>query len=754
MSSDPCPTDEALTRVLTSGEADASDLALQRHLDRCEVCQQRLEQIADVPRANDEGLRNALTEGDISSQQLVEVIDRIAHRDTESDWNGAPSYDDLEPWITPSSSDGSETLDGHTLLECIGRGGMGIVFRACRSAHGSIVALKTMLPELARDNRARERFTREARAIASVRHSNVVALYAVSEVEGLPYLLMEHVEGVSLDDRLRGAAPMAADEIVRIGAAVASGIEACHAEGVIHRDIKPSNVLLGDEDDTVKITDFGLAMVASTPKLTFHGYLPGTPDYVAPERLVIDGEADRRSDLFSLGCLLYKMATGHEPFGGDTPLITLHRIATHDPPPVRVKNPSIPAGLAETIAWLMEKRPEDRPASAEVAREALLGNSTRSLRWWRWPRAAAALVLLTPAILFLSASSDWRKSFAEQSDASTSEPTGLAQGADTPPGSQTRILVTEAAELEAAVESIGDGGRIVIDTDATLDVAPLFIDAKSVTLAAAEGRDPTLQLDVPEEGVAPEFLLRAHRCRLTLEGLSFQDRWEAEDHVKRHADNYPAIEKYSLLSLVDAELEVQDCRFETRTHGSCISLESINQALMRSAKMFAVEGTAVALHAADDNELQLTDCVVVGNAALVAELDGEADLVLQNSTLLANIAVLEVQPRRGQLTARVSDCLIQSAQALVVSSLESPSRNAFADILAWYGDSNHILGHSVAFKEGEFEPKWGQEVGDWAVEDRNGTYERMLFTVPHREVVERLVDGQSVSELVLDRPDR
>ncbi|MEM8943648.1 MAG: serine/threonine-protein kinase [Planctomycetota bacterium] len=749
MTTNVCPSDEALIRVFTTGDSDADQTEIQRHLDQCRKCQRRLEQLAEVPKAGDDLLRQALDPEVLRSDTLFDTIERISNYDTASSATNTLKYDDVRPWIRLSGDGPSETLDGYTLLECIGRGGMGVVFRARKPTDERDYALKTMQPELASDTKARERFMREARAIASVRHCNVVALHEVSEIDGLPYLLMEHVEGVSLDDRLRSGVPMNADEIVRIGAAVALGIEACHSEDVIHRDIKPSNVLLGTKDDTVKITDFGLAMIASTPKLTFHGYLPGTPDYVAPERLVIGAEADKRSDLFSLGCLLYRMATGEEAFGGDTPLITLHRIATQDPEPIRIKNPSIPEPLAETISWLMEKQPEDRPASAKDAKEALLGKATRQPRRRQQPRMVAALVLALIAGSALFATSIRQQSSAVQSVQRISS----TADTDGQPGAQTSIAVSTSDDLETAVDSIEDGGRIVIDTDATLSVSPLYIDGKSVTLAAAEGRHPTIQLKVPEDGSPPEFLLRAYYGTLKLEGLTFQDRWEAAEHVRRLAGNYSAIEDYSLLSLIDADLEVQDCRFETGTHGACVALEPVNLAVFRSTRILAPQGTAINLHAIDNDELQLNECVIVGNAGVVTDLEGEATLALQSSTVLANIAVLELEPRRGQLTARISNCLVQSSQALILCSIENPSLDAFRQKLAWYGDGNRIRGHEVILSDGEFEPQWGQEVAKWAMEDREATYRRSVFNRPQREVIQQLIDGQSIENMVLTASD-
>ncbi|MEO0963801.1 MAG: serine/threonine-protein kinase [Planctomycetota bacterium] len=686
-----------------------------------------------------ETLREALAVEAPSSSQLIDTIARLSSRAMASGGGATPRYDDLEPWIESPDDNGRSTLGGYELLECIGRGGMGVVFRAQDRTADRVVALKVMLPELARDDRARDRFLREARAIATVRHPNVVALYDVSEVDGLPYLVMEYVGGGSLQDRMRDGEPMVAAEIVRIGAAVAAALTACHEHGVVHRDIKPSNVLLGetgDGDEAIRVSDFGLAAVASTPTLTHHGFLSGTPDYVAPERLSIGAAPDERSDLFSLGCLLYTMASGREPFGGDTPLITLHRIATDNPAPLRVENPAIPAHLEKAIASLMAKRPEDRPASASVARALLLENAQVGRSAWRQPGAWVGGLLLVTVVLAVVLYAVLR----------SPAPSGV--------GPPTAIVVTTADELLDAVASVQDDGWIVLDTDATLVVPPLYIAWKSVTIAAADGRRPTIQLEVTDEGPAPEYLLRLYYGTLNLSGLRLQDDWRPSEHLPRVGSNRKAAEQFALLSLIDADLFVERCRFETRTIGAGVKLDPGNEAVLRDTQVFAPEGTAISWHAIDNDGLLLGNCVIVGNVGLLTALEGDAEIRWQGSTVLANVAALELNPVRGRLTAWVSDCVIQSMEALVVASIDPPSLDEFKRTLAWHGEGNRIRGREVRLSDGEYAPSWAQELTGWAIGDADSVYRQQLFSVPHAEAVNRLMSGEPVEDLALDRVGR
>ena len=192
---------------------------------------------------------------------------------------------------------------------------------------------------------ARERFLREARAAAAINHPNVVTIYAVEEVSGLLLLVMEFVDGVSLQDRLRRQIPFSLPEVVRIGAQVAAGLAAAHACGLVHRDIKPANILLARPADQVKIADFGLARATDDAGVTLPGVIVGTPAYMAPEQAL--GHAmDHRADLFSFGSVLYTLCTGRPPYSGSTTLAVVRQVADGSPASLPASTPSIPPWLA------------------------------------------------------------------------------------------------------------------------------------------------------------------------------------------------------------------------------------------------------------------------------------------------------------------------------------------------------------------------------------------------------------------------
>ena len=263
------------------------------------------------------------------------------------------------------------TIGPYEVLDVIGRGGMGIVLRAIDPKLNRVVAVKVLLPELAVNPNARRRFLREAQAAAAISHPHVVTIHAVDDTHAdangkpvPPYLVMECVVGQSLQQKLDRVGSLRLTEILRISRQIGEGLAAAHKQGLIHRDIKPANILLENGVERVKITDFGLARAIDDITVTRTGEVSGTPQYMSPEQAC--GErVDQRSDLFSLGCLLYAMCTGHSPFRGDTIAHVIKRVTQDVPRPITEQNPEIPAWLVQIIDCLLQKSPEHRFQSAD-----------------------------------------------------------------------------------------------------------------------------------------------------------------------------------------------------------------------------------------------------------------------------------------------------------------------------------------------------------------------------------------------------
>ncbi|MEU1179886.1 serine/threonine-protein kinase [Streptomyces sp. NPDC005820] len=262
----------------------------------------------------------------------------------------------------------------YELVEAVGRGGMGEVWRATDRELGRTVAVKVLPPDLTRHEEFRVRFRREARTVASLNHRNVAVLHDVGEDttdgETTPFLVMEFIEGRTLTDAL-AEGPFTVERALAIGRDIADALAHSHGQGLIHRDIKPSNVMLTSGGDN-KVLDFGIAKVVAetTTRLTATGMTVGTPAYLSPEQLT-GRSVDGRSDQYSTGCLLYELLTGRPPFIGDSPFAVMHQHISQEPVAASRLRPQIPAAVDGLVLRALAKDREERFGSATELREAL-----------------------------------------------------------------------------------------------------------------------------------------------------------------------------------------------------------------------------------------------------------------------------------------------------------------------------------------------------------------------------------------------
>lgn len=269
------------------------------------------------------------------------------------------------PFLRPAQESGDlGRLGPYRILSVLGEGGMGVVFRAEEMRLNRQVALKVIKPELAGEPEALQRFLREAQAAASLNHDHVVPIYQVGEDGETMYLAMPLLVGESLADRLAREGLLPVTDVLRIGREIAAALAAAHQHGLIHRDIKPGNIWLESPGGRVRLLDFGLARPSHhLQHLTGSGIVAGTPGYMAPEQ--VRGRPEPRSDLFSLGCLMYRMTTGEPPFGGNDTLEVLSSLANETPRPPREIRAEIPAALSRLIEKLLAKEAHHRPQTAD-----------------------------------------------------------------------------------------------------------------------------------------------------------------------------------------------------------------------------------------------------------------------------------------------------------------------------------------------------------------------------------------------------
>jgi serine/threonine-protein kinase len=264
-------------------------------------------------------------------------------------------------------SRGVKRIGRYEIVERVGQGGMGVLYRARDPVLDREVAIKTMLVDFAAESGARERFEREAKAIAKLQHHNIVTIHELGEVDGAPYIVMEFLAGHDLDARLGLEPSLSLAQKLDIATQLLAGLAYAHGRGIVHRDIKPSNVRVLP-DGTVKIVDFGIAKFARSGS-SHPGQAVGSPAYMAPEQLrgdVVDG----RADLFSVGVLLYELLAGRRPFIGESPTTFIYGILNEHPTPLVEAVPGVPRQLGEIVARALEKDADRRYASAnEMADE-------------------------------------------------------------------------------------------------------------------------------------------------------------------------------------------------------------------------------------------------------------------------------------------------------------------------------------------------------------------------------------------------
>lgn len=361
-----CPGLEAL-RALAIGQLDETRVSeVQAHLTVCPTCSETSRALEEWAGGEETG---AFEDAEVDGENTLGGGSATVLADSDDMLSvGELDLSFLAPTVCYRSIG---RIGLYEVVSLLGRGGMGLVFKGLDQSLGRPVAVKVLAPRLASSSRARRRFLREARAAAAINHPSVVTIHGVGVHRGLPFLVMEYIAGRSLRQRIKKDPHLRLVEVLRIVSQVLDGLTAAHEHGVIHRDINPANIMLEGELERVKITDFGLARVAAgVSGLTSVDQVIGTPAFMAPEQ-VMGEPVDARSDLFSLGCVIYAMVTGQSPFKGGHPLDIVRRVREWDPPPLSEVAPECPSELSALVGRLMAKAPSDRFSSASEVANAL-----------------------------------------------------------------------------------------------------------------------------------------------------------------------------------------------------------------------------------------------------------------------------------------------------------------------------------------------------------------------------------------------
>lgn len=393
-----CPNRETL-QLLLDGKVTGEDwVTLSDHLETCPACRELLDRLSADPVSC--RWRRWHNQTDPPDDTTARLLRRLVEEALPSG-DAVTPHSEGTPFVRLSSPPGYEVLDE------IGRGGVGVVYRARQLALGRTVALKVLLAGQYANDEERARFRSEAEAAARLQHANIVQIFDIGEHEGRPFLALEFIEGPNLSAQSHRAPwmPHAAAQLVEV---LARAVHYAHHKGVVHRDLKPANVLL--DANVPKITDFGLAKLLDRPGQTETGRILGTPSYMAPEQA--RGQAQvvgPSADVYALGAILYELLTGRPPFQGVTPVDTIVHVLHEDLVPPRRLQPKIPRDLETVCLKCLHKEPGRRFATAadlaDDLRRFLEGRAVRARRLsplvqgWRWCRRNPAVAVLAGALL-------------------------------------------------------------------------------------------------------------------------------------------------------------------------------------------------------------------------------------------------------------------------------------------------------------------------------------------------------------------
>ncbi|GAB4439353.1 MAG: hypothetical protein Kow0031_21230 [Anaerolineae bacterium] len=377
--------------------------------------------------------------------------------------------------INAATSLSGKTIGKYQLHESLGSGGMASVYRASQMPLGRTVAVKVLHPHLTQQESFRSRFLREAKAVASLRHPHIVQMYDYDFQDGVCYMALEFLDGGSLEEQLaalatqsRGPVPLPPQEALPIIRQMAGALDFAHKQRVIHRDIKPANMMRTSDGRTV-LTDFGIATVLHETRLTVDGGTSGTPSYMSPEQ-ALGERGDERSDIYSLGAVLYELVTGRLPFEADTlyGLIMMH--VNEPPPPASQVNPDVPPVVEQIIQKAMAKNPDDRYQTAADLEAVEAGRAVEIVlpqagsnragpqasarkAVWMWGVAAAALVLALGVVAMLFSGDSSRRQTGAQTATAQAEALAEAQVAmeSTAEAAQAAMQATSATATAQAV---------------------------------------------------------------------------------------------------------------------------------------------------------------------------------------------------------------------------------------------------------------------------------------------------------------
>lgn len=611
-----------------------------------------------------------------SSPQIENIIERVVSESRIERVSGSGLMDDLT-YSARMESDEPVLVPGIRIIREIGRGGMGIVYEGWDELVGRKVAIKRLLPIRSSSSNAKERMMQEARAAGSLIHPHIVSIYGVHLQNEMPILVQQYVEGETLQSRIDSERLLSWQECVDVAKQIASGLEAAHAAGIIHRDLKPDNILIEKETNVVRIADFGIAKQSSSSGLTVTDQVAGTPAYMSPEQTA--GEAlDARSDLFSLGAVLFAAATGKPPFGLDDPFVVMDRIRNQDAAILKSLRPDYPDWLSRVVERLLSKDRQNRIANAEELSKVLthqieLPDSDPITGSHRYALLAVALCAFAMLSVFAwSRFPDSAQLRKTNRQAAIVEPTPLSFVPTKPVWNRRNN--SEFDSLASAVESAINGDIIEIGED--LECVPIAIQAKHLTLKGSASRRPLLKSAESSNPVNPSdaYFLRSD-SDLTLDGIDID--WQT-------TTQFPFFNGEKILNAVvgsapGTRMTIRDCTIHRSPGGVGVAVGG-----NLNAQNVTIRGATIALAwLGQHSQADIENCTLDGRigVAIMYPLANvvtykKSQIQIKHSIIRAVDAVSPMLARQidEPVILQIQDSILDSKHAVSLMSLSNVLR--------------------------------------------------------------------------------
>ena len=778
-----CPEPRVLAALLEGSLPPEAEQEITQHLSECELCQKALDSLSS-PREFSAGVSNRLRSTTPSPAKLEAVLSAEESRVPTGEpllptTGGLHNEDDAYADVLAALGATLPcSVGGYELTEFVGRGGMGVVFKATDPDLQRTVAIKFLAPDLSRNEDARERFLREARAVAAINHPAIVTIHAVNSSGTLPWLVMEFIAGESLEDRIARVGRLGWKETVRVGHQLASGLHAAHRQGILHRDIKPANVLIDASTKRVKLTDFGLARAADQPGLTQSGVIVGTPQYLAPE-VVAEEAIDHRTDLFSLGSVLYRACSGRPAVEGNTVVGLIQRIASCDIRPVHETTDQVPLWLSRVIQRLHSRQPADRYQSAAELAKDLKAQSASTAQPLIEVAATQPMTLprrsknsgqkivagvifgavVVAGVLIAAVGSGGRNetevpeadqpavAVAErEDDDNDAVDESVADEPEQPRDSRSslRPFVIESTgrsygSLEEAVRFCGDDTIVVNSDDPIAIRAPIECGIRELTIEAGTPGAARLVLRYASDE-RPAF--ESHGS-LTLRGLEI----DGTDLVVDEEEAVP------LVSIDGGSLTLANCRLLPPADSTGLRVTGETHVVVEDSVILAGGETAIDWHPDIDSRLTCDNVAIVAATGIAVGIENPMSLELTNCTVLAE-SCFDVEAHSETLAASLNvvtnRCVFGSTGAFVrILFDEALDADDVARLLSWQGQRNAWLAAGPIVLT-EMEDEDGEEHEEEPTEIVTTLREwRDIVSVTEREPLTEIRLSQLIEELSL-----